>query len=493
MIQDARWNDERSCTGTTSTTACPSTERWRARVHAAAGLLSVFLTVLILCTTTVQAAQSPAQAMEMPRQYDIPAGSLDAALKAFSSQSGVMLSADANLTRGKASPGLHGSYTVAQGLAALLAGSALQVAQEGAGGYAIKAAPSSSPATAGAVVLPSVKVSGAAIDDTMTEGTGSYATNAVSIGGKTARDPKEIQQSVSVVTQQQIQDENLHTTIDALNQATGITIVQNNVSQNIYSRGFQITSVQLDGGSPSQGFFTALESHLPDLAGYDHVEVLRGADGIFAGAGQAGGTVNLVRKEPLDHDQVLFDASVGSWDDYRAQVDVTGPLGWDGKLRGRLVTAYEDQHYFYDIAKQNKVILYGIVEADLTSTTLLTLGGNFEQDHAVPNEQGLPRYSTGADLHLSRSTCFCTNWQYQDNNTPQLFLKLKQSLGEQWTVKLNLTEQRLGYDAKYGRVIGGGGPHHSDRPYIQLRPSIVLPSGVARGCDAKWPLRYPGA
>ncbi len=459
MIQDGTWNDQRSCTGTTATTACPRKGSWRASARAVmVGVLSVLLTTLLLPTITVQAAESSVQSTQMPRQYDIPAGSLDAALKAFSSQSGVMLSTDAQLTRGKTTSGLHGNYTVAQGLSTLLASSALQAVEESAGGYAIKAAPPSAPATGGAVVLPSVKVSGAGIDDTTTEGTGSYATNAVSIGGKTARDLKEIQQSVSVVTQQRIQDENLRTTADALNQVTGITIVQSYAGQNIYSRGFQITSVQTDGGSPSQPFLTGLYSRLPDLAAYDHVEVLRGADGLFAGAGEAGGTVNLVRKRPLDQDQLLFDASGGSWDDYRAQIDATGPLGWEGKVRGRIVAAYENQHYFYDIANQHKFIIFGTMEADLTPSTLLTVGGNFEREDSVPNEQGLPRYSTGADLHLSRSTCFCTDWQSEHIITPEFFLQLHQALGNQWELKLNFTERQQNYDAKYGRELGAVDP-----------------------------------
>ncbi len=36
--------------------------------------------------------------------------------------------------------------------------------------------------------------------------------------------------------------------------------------------------------------------------------------------------------------------------------------------------SYQDNHYFYDIAKDKKMLLYGIVEADLTPSTLLTAG-----------------------------------------------------------------------------------------------------------------------
>ena len=64
----------------------------------------------------------------------------------------------------------------------------------------------------------------------------------------------------------------------------------------------------------------------PDLNEYDHIEVLRGADALFAGAGNPGGTVNLVRKHPLDTDELMFSSSAGSWGNVREELDVTGPL-----------------------------------------------------------------------------------------------------------------------------------------------------------------------
>ncbi|MDE9448629.1 TonB-dependent siderophore receptor, partial [Xenorhabdus bovienii] len=45
-------------------------------------------------------------------QYDIAAGDLDKALNQYAARSGITLSVDASLTRGKQSNGLHGDYDV---------------------------------------------------------------------------------------------------------------------------------------------------------------------------------------------------------------------------------------------------------------------------------------------------------------------------------------------------------------------------------------------
>ncbi|WP_049104970.1 TonB-dependent siderophore receptor, partial [Klebsiella michiganensis] len=60
-------------------------------------------------------------------QYDITAGELDHALNQYAARSGITLSADASLTRGKHSPGLHGSFETEEGLRRLLNGSGLRL------------------------------------------------------------------------------------------------------------------------------------------------------------------------------------------------------------------------------------------------------------------------------------------------------------------------------------------------------------------------------
>ncbi|MEQ1968851.1 TonB-dependent Fe(3+) dicitrate receptor FecA [Xenorhabdus nematophila] len=74
-------------------------------------------------------------------QYDIAAGDLDKALNQYAARSGITLSVDASLTRGKQSNGLHGDYDVETGLKALLAGSKLQLKSLGNNSWTLETAP----------------------------------------------------------------------------------------------------------------------------------------------------------------------------------------------------------------------------------------------------------------------------------------------------------------------------------------------------------------
>ncbi|MBN2990914.1 TonB-dependent siderophore receptor, partial [Pseudomonas cedrina subsp. fulgida] len=61
------------------------------------------------------------------RSYQVPAGSLSAALTRFAGLAGVNLAVDPALVSGRSSSGLSGEYGVEEGFARLLQGSACQL------------------------------------------------------------------------------------------------------------------------------------------------------------------------------------------------------------------------------------------------------------------------------------------------------------------------------------------------------------------------------
>jgi outer membrane receptor for ferric coprogen and ferric-rhodotorulic acid len=72
--------------------------------------------------------------------------------------------------------------------------------------------------------LPEVQVTGQAVKDRPTELTGGYAAPGVSVGTKLPATLKETPHSVSVITRQQIEDQNLHTLDEIMAQTPGVTV-----------------------------------------------------------------------------------------------------------------------------------------------------------------------------------------------------------------------------------------------------------------------------
>ncbi|QLU25229.1 TonB-dependent receptor family protein [Klebsiella oxytoca] len=80
-------------------------------------------------------------------QFDLAAGDLDTVLNQYAARSGITLSADASLTRGKHSPGLHGSFETEEGLHTLLNGSGLRLKPLGKNVWTLEPVPVSSEST----------------------------------------------------------------------------------------------------------------------------------------------------------------------------------------------------------------------------------------------------------------------------------------------------------------------------------------------------------
>src|SRR5580700_460762 len=377
--------------------------------------------------------------------FDIPKGDLKAALDAYARQSGVQIIYRVDELQGVASPGVHGMLEPLAALDAILAHTGFSARRDRSGALAIVKDSAAPQSAAPRLPAPTTSTSEQAPVPASDSSNLETITVTARIEGLAAmRVPtalKEIPQSVSLISQDILQQQNDTELGEALNWATGISVVQtNSVDNDFYARGFEITSLHIDGGPPLALTANNLVNTPTDLSEYDHIEVLRGADALFGGAGNPGATISLARKQPLSEDQAIASASLGSWNDYRLEADVTGPLGFGGALRGRLVAVGETQDYFYDTADRRKGKLYGIVNYDLLLDTRLSVGGSYEEQSGIPDYSGLPRYGGGDDPHLPRSTSLVFPWNHRVTRTSEGFVELEHHFNRDWKLKVNVTE-----------------------------------------------------
>lgn len=381
-----------------------------------------------------------AQAQTAPTvKLAIAAQPLGQALNELARQANLQLLFAPELVAGKTAPAVSGTLSVADSLERLLAGSGLAAAIDG-NSVIIRPAPA---ATGKVATLAEITVSARQEATTDTELTKSYAAQAVSIG-KGRQSLREIPQSVSVLTRQQLNDQNLLSLDDAMRGVTGITVEASSTGGNhgnFYSRGYALDAVQVDGVMTPASTGNDLSAGF-GLAIYDRVEVLRGPAGLFQGAGDPGGTINLVRKRARDTYTASGVLSAASWDRYYAEADVTGPLSTDGKVRGRLVAAYEHRRSFVDHVYAEKPLLYGTVAVDVAPGTVLTGGVTWQQYKGRP-AFGLPAYEDGRLLDVPRSTYLDPAWNHITEKVTEYFAELEHKLdnGGQFKVTALYREQ----------------------------------------------------
>ncbi|MGU2240551.1 Fe(3+)-pyochelin receptor FptA [Pseudomonas aeruginosa] len=324
----------------------------------------------------------------------------------------------------------------------------------------------------GETELPDMVISG--------ESTSATQPPGVTTLGKVPLKPRELPQSASVIDHERLEQQNLFSLDEAMQQATGVTVQPFRLlTTAYYVRGFKVDSFELDGVPALLG---NTASSPQDMAIYERVEILRGSNGLLHGTGNPAATVNLVRKRPQREFAASTTLSAGRWDRYRAEVDVGGPLSASGNVRGRAVAAYEDRDYFYDVADQGARLLYGVTEFDLSPDTLLTVGAQYQHIDSITNMAGVPMAKDGSNLGLSRDTYLDVDWDRFKWDTYRAFGSLEQQLGGGWKGKVSAEYQEADSRLRYAGSFGAIDPQTGDGG--QLMGAAYKFKSIQRSLDA---------
>lgn len=259
---------------------------------------------------------------------------------------------------------------------------------------------------------------------------------------------RETPNTVSVISRSQLDDFKLNSVNDALAASSGVVVERPETDRTYYSaRGFDVTNFQFDGiGVP---FVYDIVNGDIDTSIYDRVEVVYGANGLMTPTGFPSATVNFVRKRPTSGFAASAGLTGGSWDRYRLDADVSGPLIESGRLRGRMVFAKEDANSYLDRYQQDKTVFYGILEADLTESTQLAVG--YAQQTNKPTSPmwgALPLfYTDGSRTNYDVSTSTAASWARWDSTTRSTFVELTQQFNEDWQAKAVYTNRQFTNDS----------------------------------------------
>ncbi|MEQ4618777.1 MAG: TonB-dependent siderophore receptor [Corticimicrobacter sp.] len=394
-------------------------------------------------------AQAQASATSAPaaesNSYSIPAGPLDAAVLHFAREAGINLTYDAALLQGHYSPGLSGRYDAEAGLAALLAGSGIEAQARAGGGYALR--PIRQMERGHTQMLDAVTVQGVA--DGTTDGTGSYtATGPSRTATGLEMTLRETPQSVTVMTRQRMDDFKLETLADVMEQTPGVTVTRQNDMATFNVRGSKV-NLQTDGNrrySNGWGWNSHIVHSFDDMAEIDRIEVLKGSSGLINGDGAYGATVNLIRKRPTREFQASVTAGAGSWDTYRADADVSGPLNADASLRGRLVAARRDAKTFNGKDTDSSMV-YGTLEYDLTPDTVLSAGLTWREREVrgaggTTPIQGFDGKGNAVPL-MPRDFNIGADWAGYRQNSLNAFARLEHRFANGWTGKLQVAHEGI--------------------------------------------------
>jgi iron complex outermembrane receptor protein len=223
--------------------------------------------------------------------------------------------------------------------------------------------------------------------------TGYYVPNT-SVGTRTDTPLRDIPQSIQVVPQQVLRDQNITRLDEVIRNVPGATPSESSsqIFGSFTSRGFNVSAFN-NSNYLRNGLRDPAGSFLIDFTGVDRLEFLRGPASVLYGVGSPGGRINLVTKQPLRDPFYAIDVTIGNFDFYRGAIDLSGPLNNSRTILYRLNASYLNRNNFIDFFEQRGPSVSPTVNFALGERTRLILEGDYSNRNGT-FLRGLPAVGT---------------------------------------------------------------------------------------------------
>lgn len=148
--------------------------------------------------------------------------------------------------------------------------------------------------------------------------------------GKGQQSLRDMPQSVTVMTEQLLDDRNLDNFRDVLKTTAGVTFLAGETGEeDVRLRGFSLGQ----GGDIYRDGLREGQLITRDTFATDRVEVLKGSASMLFGKGSTGGVVNQVTKQPFLMDRYEAELTLGSGSHRRVQADLNKQLSDNSAVR----------------------------------------------------------------------------------------------------------------------------------------------------------------
>ena len=209
---------------------------------------------------------------------------------------------------------------------------------------------------------------------------------------------KDVPQSIQVVPQQVIEDQQVQSLQDITRNVSGV-IQEDTFGGSLdrfLIRGFEQTVFLRDG-------FRDETQLVRETAKLERVEVLKGPASVLYGTLEPGGIINLVTKKPLEDPLYSAELTVGSFGFVEPSIDLGGSLNEDRTVLYRLNALYESGGNFRDFDQGvERFFVAPALTWKIGENTDITLNFDYLDDER-PLDQGIVAIGDGiADISFDR-------------------------------------------------------------------------------------------
>jgi iron complex outermembrane receptor protein len=296
--------------------------------------------------------------------------------------------------------------------------------------------------------LPAIRVKAAADRESASGPVTGYSARRSATATLTDTPLNEVPQSITVITADQIKDQNAQTMQEVLRYTAGVRSEMyglDNRGDWFSMRGGSEGSVLLDGlRLPLTGWYGVVRN---EPYAFDRIEVLRGPASVIAGQNGPGGVVNLVSKRPQAEPLREIGVQLGTRDHKQVAVDLAGALNADGTLLYRIVGLGKDGDTQVDHAFEKRQYLAPSLSWKPNADTSLTGYVEYQKDETGNTNAFFPIQGTltPAPHGPIPSSTFIgePGWDTYGGSRQRVGYQFEQKLNADWTLRQNLRHDRV--------------------------------------------------
>jgi iron complex outermembrane receptor protein len=208
-------------------------------------------------------------------------------------------------------------------------------------------------------------------------------------------------QSVQIVPQEILKDQQIIRLDEALRNVSGVTFGGTDLGRNLQFniRGFDEAPIL------GNGFRQFGADVVTETANLEQVEVLKGPASVLYGEIEPGGLINLVTKQPTSEPFYQLETQFGNRNFISPSLDISGPLTKDGDVLYRLNTLYRSSDDIQNVDRNiERFYLSPVVTWKISDRTALNFELEYFNEERPPN-LGLPAIGNQiADVPFDRIT-----------------------------------------------------------------------------------------
>ncbi|MEJ7735947.1 MAG: TonB-dependent receptor [Chitinophagaceae bacterium] len=258
--------------------------------------------------------------------------------------------------------------------------------------------------------------------------------------GKISIAPMDLPQSVSVIGQSVIRDQQVMRLSDVIKNVNGVYLAttRGSTQESFSARGYGFSSSNMfkNGSRVNSGA-------MPEVSSLERVEILKGSAAILYGNVAPGGIINMITKQPKFERGGELAVRLGSYNLIKPSMDIYGPI--NSKVAYRVNGSYENSESFRNGVSSERFYVNPSLLFKLSKHVELLVQADYLKHKFTP-DFGIGSLDNVNIAPLSRSTFLGASWSKANTRQTTASALLKHRLGENWQINYSASYQQYKRD-----------------------------------------------